>query len=672
MITYLIATDPDGDLLKIGRTTDVAQRLREIIGQSGGQGAQLVATIDGDHEGRLHRAFRDLRAEGPARARGLPHAAEWFRLEGGLLELVLALRRGESVDQALPRPVVRPQPEAPLSPADRRLERARRLWLATRRARRQLAYRHVADFVQQAWHVLHPADRLVWGPHLDAICAHLEWLAEGWLAACAGRAPPPGWVQDFLFNAAPSSLKSELIGVFFPAWIWLRRPDAKWGCYSAVEKNVKRDSNACRKLVESEWYRGTFEPTWSIDPTVSAVGTWSFVAPDGAPLGGRVSAPFGAGKTGQHFSWIHVGDPDVADHVHGDAAREESKERWRALSSRDQVGGYTMRLVDQQRLHVDDLSALLLSQGWACLSIPADYDPARARETPMITAGGARWRDWRTTPGEPYHVFHDAARRARAILDLGPDGYQAQHGQAPDNLEGGMVRRAAWRWWRPESPPGQAAPDALPRPAGCALPAASPTRVLPIKKISRDRWVPRFDRVAVTMDCSGGSLAPTASRWGTLVVGAIGKDRFVWDDRSRRRDMVDAIAMCRELEALYGPTLVLVEAEAGGPHLIAALRDAGVGGVVGVDARGDKKSRFHAVTPQIAAGDVYLLEGAPWLSGSCGDADDPGFVPEVSGFPGMKHDDRADALAHLLAHWRGETSLEDYEAATRALGRLVL
>jgi len=54
-------------------------------------------------------------------------------------------------------------------------------------------------------------------------------------------------------------------------------------------------------------------------------------------------------------------------------------------------------------------------------------------------------------------------------------------------------------------------------------------------------------------------------------------------------------------------------------------------------------TRFAAQTPKIQAGDLILPKEAPWLAS---------FLHEILGFPHARHDDQADALAHLL-EWLG-------------------
>ena len=59
-------------------------------------------------------------------------------------------------------------------------------------------------FVQQAWHVLEPQTPFVSGIHFDAICQHLQAVAEG-------------RIKNLLINVPPWHAKSLLSAVFWPA-----------------------------------------------------------------------------------------------------------------------------------------------------------------------------------------------------------------------------------------------------------------------------------------------------------------------------------------------------------------------------------------------------------------------------------------------------------------------
>ena len=84
----------------------------------------------------------------------------------------------------------------------------------------------------------------------------------------------------------------------------------------------------------------------------------------------------------------------------------------------------------------------------------------------------------------------------------------------------------------------------------------------------------------------------------------------------------------------------LIEDKANGPAVIAMLKHQ-LTGLIPVNPEGGKEARAHAVSPQIEAGNVYVLdpEVAPWVGG---------FIDECAAFPQGAHDDQVDAMTQAL------------------------
>ena len=112
-----------------------------------------------------------------------------------------------------------------------------RLHLKTEKARRTLH-----EFVWQAWPLLEPATPFVEGMHVRAVCEHLQAVAEGRL-------------RHLIINIPPGHAKSLLTAVFWPAWVWIDHPEARWLFSSYREPLATRDSVKCRRLIESDWYQ---------------------------------------------------------------------------------------------------------------------------------------------------------------------------------------------------------------------------------------------------------------------------------------------------------------------------------------------------------------------------------------------------------------------------------
>jgi predicted phage terminase large subunit-like protein len=109
----------------------------------------------------------------------------------------------------------------------------------------------LAEFVKAAWHIIEPGQEYIHGFHIDFICAHLEAITDGELN------DDGTYYNRLLVNVPPGTMKSLLIGVFWPAWEWGPRnmPHMRYVCASHSLDLAIRDSLRMRRLVTSEWYQ---------------------------------------------------------------------------------------------------------------------------------------------------------------------------------------------------------------------------------------------------------------------------------------------------------------------------------------------------------------------------------------------------------------------------------
>ena len=85
-------------------------------------------------------------------------------------------------------------------------------------------------FVRHFWPVLEPSTVFKEGWALEAMCVHLEAVADG-------------RINRLLINIPPGSCKSLLCSVFFPAWVWSAKeyPSAKFLSLSYAAALPERD-----------------------------------------------------------------------------------------------------------------------------------------------------------------------------------------------------------------------------------------------------------------------------------------------------------------------------------------------------------------------------------------------------------------------------------------------
>jgi predicted phage terminase large subunit-like protein len=500
------------------------------------------------------------------------------------------------------------------------------------------AFLSLAEFVRQGWHVLEPLN-IEWNWHHDALCANVQGMLEEWMAFRDGERLRMRW-QNLVLNICPSTLKSRIVMVFAVAWMWLRCPQWSVLCVSANPANVTRDAESCRDLVTSKWYRETFRVEWKIRDDIDSKSKFATTAG-----GTRYSRGMLAKVTGIHVDCILLDDPDDANDVHSEAARRERAGKWEAMGNRVNDLKACIRIILQQRVHVDDCTGDVLSRGgWLHASYALEFRDEWRRDTPFYS-------DPRTLEGENMHPARFTPEViAGERLRLGSQGFEAQYNQNPSPREGGMLKRLWFRWCRiANRTPGPAK-----RPQGCS---GDEARVIDVD--TRGRMI--VDWVTITVDATFGSLSDTASAVGLLVVAGIGHDRLVLDDKTKPMTFTQTKTAIRELLTAWPEcTRVIVERKANGQAIIDDM-EREFPGFIGVDPYGGKESRAAAMSPAIESGSVYLLEGAVWVDE---------FITELTVFPHGKRDDRVDSLSQLMAYFRESLDSQKLAAKNAAMNKL--
>lgn len=587
-------------------------------------------------------------------------------------------------------------------------------------ARATLAKRWLSHFVRQAIAagVVHGIRKVIWGPHLEAFCLHTQLQLEAWLVAYGyGTAEmverqreawertgaqwedglPNPWeryvlMQNTVDNLPPGTLKSTIVMVCACAWIWLHCPHFSFGAASGIDANVTRDSNATRELVRSPWYRDTFAITWEasediapdedeekdpdfdIDSKKDSVSDWKTTRG-----GHRYSRTIQRGFTGLHVDGTFIDDPDDADRVWNEAARVRPQNRFtRAIENRTNNEHRSIRKVMQQVVHPEGFTAYLLSiarwspampKGWFWYSIPAEWG-FQPEDAPRETPYGLR--DHRTERGAIIHPLLSAGVLADKRLKL-PD-YEAQYNGNAERRAKGMFERRHSRFfvWR-----GTNAAVLRRRPLGCPDRFEQP----PVEIALSD-----LNDITLSIDAAN-SLNPKpgakVSAVGLVVAGCRDAERYVMDDRTRVLGVSGTYRAVFDLIRAWPLDRILVEEKALGPsvinEIILAIRrgwfvDAETDeriellGPDGKRARpeveavspgkDDKVQRAHAMLPPWERGEIFMLDGAPWLYPQVDEnrkTVDEGTVGEVCSFPNSRRKDRVDSLSQFILKYQPDT-----------------
>jgi predicted phage terminase large subunit-like protein len=476
----------------------------------------------------------------------------------------------------------------------------------------EAAQRSLRDFVVAAWPLVEPAMALLPSLALDAVCEHLEAVAKE-------------QILRLVINIPPGHSKSLLVSVFWPAWMWTRRPGWRALFASYAKDLALRDSVRTRDLLKTGWYQTHFaEPAgWRLKDDEDAKSLFS-----NTQKGFRMALSVGGAATGFRGDAVVVDDPLNAKDAPSKAAREEAIFWWdKVMSTRlnDQRRG--VKLVIMQRLHEDDLTGHILRSelGYEHLCLPSEFEPKRRSVTYVRRPEGAReefWSDPRQEPGELlFPELFPSEVLAQTKRELGSNGFAGQHQQRPAPDEGGMFKKSWWRFWKPD---GLAAEGVYPRPAGCWDGPAVP--------------LPALEMVLISLDANFKGKANSDFVVFT-VWGVKGAHRFLLAMRRGRWNFPQTVEVFRSL-VLEFPTALkkLVELAANGDAIVSSL-EAEIPGLVGVSAKGGKEARAAAISPQVEAGQVFLPEGAAWLEE---------FVEEFAAFPNGSNDDQVDSTSQAL------------------------
>jgi predicted phage terminase large subunit-like protein len=287
-----------------------------------------------------------------------------------------------------------------------------------------------STFIQHAWRNIDPAPYLHnW--HIELIAEYAEGIVTG-------------QVRRLLVNQPPRTMKSIMLSVCFPAWIWAQRklgprsgPQVKF-MFASYGQELSFDlSTLCRKLILSPWYQELWGDRFRLSDDRNRV---SFFENDKG--GYRIATSVGATVTGRGADIIGVDDPHNTKQVESDAERQTTINWWtQSLSTRlndPKTGAF---FVVMQRQHDEDLSGYIIGKemglGWHHVCVPMRFETDRTlmTEDPRQFEGELLWPE---RFGEVEVVSLEAA--------LGPYGTAGQLQQSPQPKGGGIIKR---EWWKP-------------------------------------------------------------------------------------------------------------------------------------------------------------------------------------------------------------------------------
>lgn len=277
------------------------------------------------------------------------------------------------------------------------------------------------DFIKLTWPILEPAQPLIVGWAMEAICEHLEAVTRG-------------QIRNLLINVPPGFSKSLCTNVFWPAWEWgpQNRPDLRIISWSYSSHLTKRDNERCRDLIQHPLYQALWGSRFKLKKDSNEKINYKT-----DHQGFRLASSIGGVGTGERGDRLILDDPHSVEGAESEIERQGTI-NWfgGTLSSRVRNPNTTVNIVDghkiqpsstvviMQRVHLRDVAGVIIDQDldFEHLLIEMEYEGAkhpcrnRAPDKPKFKGTSIGWVDPREASGQ---ILADPKRFPEgAVADL--------------------------------------------------------------------------------------------------------------------------------------------------------------------------------------------------------------------------------------------------------------
>jgi predicted phage terminase large subunit-like protein len=434
-------------------------------------------------------------------------------------------------------------------------------------------------FCYAAYSMLYPGKVLNPRPYLSAMLHRYGQLARG---EC----------NRLVANVPPRHGKSEFGTCMLAAWVIGRDPTAKVMVVTYGLKLSLDLTKKIRQIMTHPHYLRIFPETRL---QVGKNRAEHFVTTKGGECRAESQE---SGVTGLGTHYMLIDDFQMADDALSPVQRENAIRTFKnTLVSRFDNLAQGKILINQQRLHLDDISGWALDFGWPhlCLRAIAEED-----QTYELTRG----RTWYCKKGE----LLDAARCSLQFLEdqrlmQGPRYFNAQYQQNPGTAEGGLIH---WLWF------------------GQYHEMPSRREFLKIVQV----WDPAITERLHSDYSVGMTWGYREGQWYLL---DLIRAKMAFTALQER-----LIAWHRQWRA----DALVIEGASIGHSLYDWVKHSKVPGkILCPTPRGSKLDRLAGRTAQLETGDYLLPASAPWLAD---------LKRELLAFPEGPNDDQVDALSLFL------------------------
>lgn len=291
------------------------------------------------------------------------------------------------------------------------------------------------DYTRLMWPILEPGRKMVEGRALRMLCEALE-------------AVEAGHIKKLLINVPPGFMKSMLLDVMFPTWVWgpRNRPDRRFCAWAYGEEITIRDNVKKRDVVTHPIYRELWGDRFHLSGDQNEK---KFIKND--RTGFWFAAGIHGGGTGHRGDFCFIDDPHKVKEAESETKRHDANlfvaETYPSRKNDDTCAFVTI----MQRIHEADVSGTMIAEdlGYEHLCLPMEYEPEHPHLWKGFDFPGAseemREGDWRTKDGElaweerfGREEVEDLKKQLRSVG--GDYAVSGQLQQRPTPRDGGMFQ----------------------------------------------------------------------------------------------------------------------------------------------------------------------------------------------------------------------------------------
>lgn len=437
-----------------------------------------------------------------------------------------------------------------------------------------------------------------------------------------------GESQNNIVNIPPGGSKTEFWSIHLPAYCMIKYPRVRILNTSYSKDLVTENSSRTRDLLKSS----EFQEFYPYEIGKDKVDDWT-VEKDGKrihqifsrPSGGQITGVRGGYMSNGFSGYITADDWDKIDDLFSDAKRKKSHTRLiNTLRSR-RAGHWTPFAFIQQRGHVDDSTAFLVSGGMGLsinthIKIPALINEDYIKSLPKELQERCRRDVCNHDPVGGYWSYWPAKESIDdliALRDANPYTFSSQYQQDPESLDGGIFSPDDFLFYGEDGD-------------------------IPGPEFYEYRFI-TVDTAQKTNEWNDWSVF---AEWGVYDgrIYRLNYKRGKFESKALRQEFESFCNACHKKNGGRNGTLryALVEDKVSGTGLIQETKSKVGFPVIPVQRNRDKLTRAMDCAPHHAQGKVCL----PY-----GDSHNYEFTSEVASFShddSHKHDDQTDVMMDAI------------------------